>query len=412
MRILILSQYYAPEPVPKPHELACSLRERGHEVSAITGFPNFPYGSLYEGYSMRPWKREEREGIRILRVPLFPDHSRSVVRRALNYGSFAMVSSILGPLLAKGADAMYVYHPPLTMGIPAWTIGLLRRIPFIYEVQDVWPEAVAATGMVRNRSLLGGMGILERFVYRRAAAVTTISEVFKRKLVSKGVPPDKVRVIPNWADDTIFRPVAPDPGLAEDTGMAGRFNVLYAGNIGPAQGLETAIEAAERVSHIPEIQFVLMGYGEDKSRLESLASSKSLTNVRFLGWQEPETLPHYYALADALLVHLNRDPAFEGTIPSKTLTYMACGRPIIMASSGDAAALVREAGAGVTCEPQNPDMLAQAVLRLHATSVEERERMGQAGREAFLKRYTRRVLVDKYEELMTQISRPRDRTKG
>ena len=411
MRILILSQYYWPEPVPKPHELAYSLLERGHQVSVITGFPNFPLGSFYKGYKIRPWKWEVIDGIRVLRVPLYPDHSLSAVKRVLNYSSFAISASILGPLLGTSADAMYVYHPPLTMGIPAWAIGLVRRIPFMYEVQDIWPEAVEATGMMRNEVVLGSMRMLERFVYRKAAVISTISEGFKRKLVSKGVPSEKVYVIPNWANEVVFRPVPADPELANSTGMTGHFNVLYAGNIGPAQGLDTVIEAAAKVSYIPEIQFVLMGYGEDRSRLQALVSDRSITNVKFLDWQEPETLPRYYALADALLVHLKKDPAFEGTIPSKTLTYMACGRPVIVASSGDASKVVEGAKAGLSCAPEDPDSLAKIVVKLHGTSAEEREKMGRSGRQAFLKNYTREVLVDRYQDLMEQISRPKGNSR-
>jgi glycosyltransferase involved in cell wall biosynthesis len=404
MRILILSQYYAPEPISKPHELAVGLVEKGHQVLAITAFPNYPHGSIYQGYRLRPWQWEMRDGIRILRLPLFPDHSRSAIRRILNYTSFMATSSLLGPVGGGKADVMYVWHPPLTMGVSAWIIGLMRSIPFVYGVHDLWPEGVEATGMLKSRRLLKWLARLERFVYRRASAITVVSPGFKSNLVGKGVPPDKVHVLTDWANESVYRPVTPDSALAEETGMAGRFNVLFGGNIGPAQALATVLEAAQRLSHLPDIQFVIAGDGVDKARLEALVREKGLTNVRFLGQQPAEKMPHLYALSDVLLAHFKRDPLFEISIPSKVFAYMACRRPVLMASQGDAANLVKAAGAGVTCKAEDPDTLAKAVVDLYSMSPHERARMGDAGRQAFLQQYSREVLLQRHGELLRQVA--------
>ena len=188
MRILILSYFYAPEPIPKPHELAVGLAQRGHEVSVITSIPSYPNGAFYPGYQLRPWQRETRDGIQILRLPLMPDHSRSGIRRMLSYTSFMTSASALGPFTSGKADVMYVWHPPLTTGVSAWIIGLMRRIPFVYDVRDLWPEAIAATGMMSNPLMLKGLGALERFVYRRASAIGVISPGYKQNLIHKGVP--------------------------------------------------------------------------------------------------------------------------------------------------------------------------------------------------------------------------------
>jgi glycosyltransferase involved in cell wall biosynthesis len=407
MRILILSQYYAPEPVPKPHELAVGLAERGHEVLAITAFPNYPHGTLYQGYHLRPWQWEMRDGIRILRLPLFPDHSRSTIRRILNYASFMATSSLLGPLGSGKTAVMYVWHPPLTIGISAWLIGLMRHIPFVYGVHDLWPEAVAATGMVRSQRLLDWLARLEGFVYRRASAIAVVSPGFKRNLIGKGVPPDKVHVLTDWANESIYQPVPPDNALAVEMGMAGRFNVLFAGNMGPGQALSTVLEAAQRLSHLADIQFVFAGEGVDKARLESLVGEKGLTNVRFLGQQPAEKMPRLYALSDILLAHYKRDPLFEISIPSKLFAYMACQRPVLMASDGDAADLVKVAGAGVTCKAEDPDDLAKAVKELYSMSPDERAEMGAAGRQAFLRQYSRDILLQRHEELLSQVARHR-----
>jgi glycosyltransferase involved in cell wall biosynthesis len=184
--------------------------------------------------------------------------------------------------------------------------------------------------------------------------------------------------------------------------------------MGFAQGLDTVIAAAQQLSDLPEVQFILIGDGVDETRLQQMVIKKQVDNVRFLGRQPAERMPHFFALADALLVHLKRDPLFEITIPSKTLAYMACGRPILMAVAGDAADVVRDAGAGLTCPPQDAEALATAVRTLYTMPVAERERMGRAGREAFLNHYTRRVLVDQYEVLFEDIVRAKrsDRTDG
>jgi len=405
MRILILSQWYPPEPASIPHAMAHDLIKRGHQALSITGFPNYPSGKIYPGYRQRLWQREALDGVPVLRLPLYPDHSRSGVRRVLNFLSFATSASLLGPALSGPADVMYVYHPPLTIGLPAWWIGLLRRVPFIYEIHDMWPETLMATGMMRSRMVLTMLNRLARFIYNRAAAITVISPGFKRNLIAKGVPADKIHVISDWADEDLYRPLPPDQALAAEHGLAGRFNIVYAGNMGFAQGLDTVIEAAQQFSDLPEVQFVLIGDGVDEARLRQMVVQRQVSNVRFLGRQPAERMPGFFALADLLLVHLKRDPLFEITIPSKTLAYMACGRPILMAVAGDAADVVRGAGAGLTCAPQDPKALADAVRTLYAMPAAERERMGEAGRGAFLNHYTRHVWMDRYEALFREVAK-------
>ena len=403
LRVLILSQWYAPEPDIKIHLLAKDLVSRGHRVISITGLPNYPQGRIYPGYHQRPWQWEEVDGVRVLRLPLYPDHSRSVERRSLNYLTFAASASLLGPLLCGPADVMWVYHPPLTVGIPAWWIGLLRRVPFVYEIQDMWPETLAATGMMPSQKVARWVSRLARFVYRRAAAITVISPGFKRNLVDKGVPPEKIHVIPNWADEDIYHPVLRDEALAAEHGLAGRFNVVYGGNMGAAQELQNVIEAATLLRDLPEVQFVFIGDGVDRDTLYQMVRERKLENVRFLGRQPAPEMPRFYALADVLLVHLKRDPLFEITIPSKTLVYLACGRPILGVVSGDPADVIREAGAGVICPQEDPAALARTVRELYAMPAEQREAMGRSGWQAFLANYTRRVLVERYEALLRQV---------
>jgi glycosyltransferase involved in cell wall biosynthesis len=335
---------------------------------------------------------------------LYPDHSWSGLRRILNYLSFALSASSFGAALCGPADVMWVYHPPLTVGIPAWWIGLLRRIPYIFNIHDMWPETLAATGMLPSSIAAKWLGTLARFVYRRAAAISVVSPGFRRNLIEKGVPANKIHVIPNWADEDVYRPVPRDEALAAEYGLSEHFNVMFGGNIGAAQAMENVLHAAERLRDFPTVQFLLIGDGVDAARLRQIAHEGDLYNVRFIGCQPAERMPYFFAWADALLVHLKRDPLFEITIPSKTIAYLACGRPIITCTAGDAAEVVREAGAGLVCPPEDPDALAQAVRELAAMPLEQREALGQAGRQAFLQKYTRAVLMDKYETLLKEVA--------
>ena len=404
MRILFLSQWYIPEPDIKVHLLAQDLAARGHQVTSITAFPNYPQGRIYPGYHQRLWQWENLDGVRVLRLPLYPDHSRAKMRRMMNYFSFAASASVLGPALCGPADVMWVYHPPLTVGIPAWWIGLLRRVPFIYEIQDMWPETVAATGMISNGQIIRWLGKLARFVYRRTAAITVISPCFKQNLIAKGVPAAKIHVIPNWADEENYRPVPPDPALAERHKLKDRFNVIYGGNLGAAQAMENVLAAAALLRDLPKVQFVLIGDGVDTAALQRQAAEQKLDNVEFIPRQPVEQMPHFFALADLLLIHLNRDPLFEITIPGKTIAYLACGRPILGVVSGDTADVIRRAGAGTICPQGDPAALASSVRAFYAMSPHEREAMGQAGRQAFLANYTRQILVERYEKLFQDVA--------
>lgn len=403
MKVLLLSQWYCPEPALKSYFLGRDLVTAGHAVTIITGFPNYPSGQLYPGYRLRWRQWEECDGARILRLPLYPDHSRVKVKRFANYLSFAVSASFLGPILSSRADLMWVYHPPLTVGIPAWWIGLLHRIPFVYEIQDMWPETLAATGMMPSRQVERVVAALARFVYRQAAAIVVSSPGFKRNLIGKGVPADKVHIIPNWADEDTYRPVPRDETLAAEYNMAGRFNVVYGGNMGAAQGLRNVLQAAALLRDLRDVQFVLVGDGVDRAALAEEVAEQKLSNVRFLERQPASTMPYIYALADVLLVHLRCDPLFEITIPSKTLAYMACGRPILGVLAGDAADVIRQARAGLVCVQEDPGALAETVRTLYTMSPAEREAMGQAGRQAFLANYTRQSLMARYEALFSQV---------
>jgi colanic acid biosynthesis glycosyl transferase WcaI len=402
MRILILSQWYPPEPALLLQELAQTLVAAGHAVTVLTGYPNYPTGQLYPGYHLRLWQREILAGVPVVRVPLYPEHSPSAVRRALNYLSFAVSSALLGPWLIKRPDVIFVYHPPLTVGLPAVFLGSFWRVPFVYQVQDLWPETLSATGMLNNRSVLDWVGGFANWVYGRAHRLLVISPGFKRNLLAKGVPSSKIQFIPNWVDTEVYHPAKPDPDLADELCLSGRFNIMFAGNLGEAQGLETVIDAADRLQDLTEVQFVIVGEGIALPRLQQTVQARCLNNVCFLNRRPASAMSGLYALADVLLVHLKDDPLFRITIPHKTLAYLAAGKAILAAVSGDVAELVTEEGAGVVCPPSDAMALAEAVRRLYALEHDELRQMGERGLKAAREKYSRPVIITRIETVLRE----------
>lgn len=401
MHILLISLWYHPEPVSKPHDLARELARRGHQVTAITGFPNYPAGRLYPGYRLRPLQRQSLDGVQVVRVPHVIDRSRSAFRRLISYTSFALSAAAIGGLLVGRTDVIWTYQ----VGLPGVLLSVIKRAPLVHEVQDLWPEwgRTANLGGLKG-SLYRLLDAQERWIYRRAAAVTTISEGFCRALQTKGVPAERLHIIANWANEQHFRPLPRDPELGRQEGLLDRFNVMYVGNVGTAQGLGLLLEAADRLRDLPALQFVVIGDGVERRALEAQAAAQGLDNVRFLGSRPPEAAAAYLAYANAVLLPLLRNPVYEITIPSKTYAYLATGRPIVVSAAGDVAELVRSTGAGLVCPPEDPDALAQAIRRLAAMPPAEREALGQTGRQAFLSRFTRDLQIDRYEALFNKVT--------
>jgi colanic acid biosynthesis glycosyl transferase WcaI len=390
MRILFLTQWFDPEPgAIRGLPLARWLRGRGHHVEVITGYPNYPGGKLYPGYHLRWRQKEMREGISILRVPLYPEHSDSSLGRIANYLSFMIAASAVGTASAAAADVLYVYHPPPTVGLAGLVFKTLRGLPIVYHIADMWPESVVESGMLGHGKLRNvARACLTRMcslLYRTAESITVLSPGFRRLLIERGVPSEKIHVVYNWIDEESFSPVPRDERLASELDLANRFNVLYAGNHGAFQGLETLIQAARRLKQVPEIQIVLIGSGQKKPDLQRLAREINVDNVRFLENKPSSQMAGINALADVMLVHLRDLPFFRSTIPSKTQVAMASGRPVIMAVRGDAADLIRSSGAGLVIEPDNPEALADSILGLYRMPAIERETMGRRGRDFYLR---------------------------
>jgi colanic acid biosynthesis glycosyl transferase WcaI len=376
-RVLLMTQGFEPEPAFKGLVFAKALREQGLTLSVLTGFPNYPGGKVYPGYRIRAWQKEVMDGIPVTRVALYPSHDRSAMRRALNYLSFGVMAT-LGGLLRPRPDVIYAYHPPLTVGLAASLVGFIRRVPVVLDVQDLWPDTLRATGMIGNDWVLRAVGAVARFVYRLSTHIVVLSPGFRRLLIERDVPASKVEVIPNWCDEAaLLQPIGRLPA-----GLPGPeyFRVVFAGNMGRAQGLDAVLEAVALLQvRAPQVRMVLIGGGVDATRLRDKAVHNGLTNIAFLEPVPMGEVGHVLAAADALLVHLRRDSLFEITIPSKTQAYMAVGRPVLMAVPGDAADLVARAGCGVTVPSEDAQALVNAVCELANMPPHERTEMGLRG---------------------------------
>ncbi len=409
-RTLFVTQWFDPEPgAIRGLPLAAWLQSRGHEVEVLTGFPNYPGGRVYPGYRIEPWARETLQGVPVLRVALYPSHDTSPARRVANYASFALSASVLGAALARQADVGFVYHPPPTVGLPGLTLRALRGIPFVYHIADMWPESAVESGMFGTGRL---RDVAERaihawcdLVYRRAAAITVLSPGFKRMLIERGVPADKVHVVYNWCDEELFRPRPRSEALAAELGLAGTFNVIYAGNLGLFQALGTVVRAAALLRDLPDVRVVFVGTGQEEEALKAEAGALGLDNVRFVGRRDMREMPAINDLADVQLVHLKDLPFFASTVPSKTQVALAAGRPVVLGVRGDAADIIREAGAGLVCRPEDPVGMADAIRRLHGMSAPEREAMGAAGRAFYLERMSLAVGGAQMDALLRSVAR-------
>lgn len=399
MRILLVTQYFPPEPM-RAGDLALGLRELGHDITVLTGFPSYPYDRLYEGYRLRLVQREAYQGVHVIRVPSIGKYGPGRLKRVATYLSFACSASVLGPLLVGRPDWIVVFqNSPATMAIPAVVIKALRGGRLVLWVQDLWPETLEALGILRNPRLFGLVGRMVRFLYGQAERILVQSRGFVDAVAARGVPRDRIEYIPNWAED-LYRVVPSDEAFLQAEGLTDGFKVMFAGNLGVAQNLPVLLDAAEALADHPEIRFIVVGDGSEYAALVEAARRRGLRTVIFKGRQPTHRMPQYFASADALLVQLKMNPVFAATIPSKLQPYMACGRPIIAALEGSGADIVSEASAGIVCRPDDPQALRDAVLALWRMPREERELMGIRARRYYEQHFDRRLVLARIHQIL------------
>ncbi len=393
--ILFVTPYYPPEitaPAVRIGETAMRLVKRGHQVTVLTTFPNFPTGIVPPEYRGRVIQHEMHDGVRIVRVWSYFSPNKGFLRRILAQLSFGCLAPFLGWKAIGRPDVIIVESPPLFDAIAGCLLAFFKRRPFIFTVADLWPEAAIQMGILSNRVLIRLSEWLEWSTYQRASLVWVVSEGVRDLLIQRGLSPERIFLLTNGVDSALFRPL-PQAQARAELGWDDRFTVLYAGTLGLAQGLFTILDAAEQMQDQPDIHIILVGDGAIKDDLVAQAQRRGLKNVTFLDFQPHDRLPLLLAAADACLVPLRKVALFETTLPVKMFEVMACARPMLLCAEGKARQLAeQEAGAAIYVEPENATELVFAILYLREHP-EEAELLGQRGRAFVEARFDRDQLT-------------------
>lgn len=391
-RIILLMQFYHPEPVYKGQAFAEAIAKAGYEVEVVTGFPNYPGGKIYDGYRMRPIQRSQENGVAITRLALYPSHGKSKVGRVLNYVSFMLSAFFYLTIFARRANLVYAYHPPLMVGLAAAAARIFRRNPVVVDIHDLWPDTLPATGMISNPRILKAVEMACNWMYRRVQHIILHSHGFQEELLKRGVPAEKMTTVIGWTHE----PTKPAAQLAVPKNMKDLrgLKVLYAGNVGPAQALDSVLDAA----HILQLEgqsetatFCILGSGLALDALKDKARSLGLKNVVFLPRVPPSEVETYLATGDVLLVHLRNTPLFALNMPSKMQAYMLAAKPILIGVQGESGKLISNVKAGVSVPSENPRAMADAVISLATMPPDVRNELGENGR-AY---YWRELCMDK-----------------
>lgn len=401
LRVLLLTQYFWPESF-RVNNLALGLRERGHTVEVHTGLPNYPEGRYFDGYGALGPFRDDFHGIPVVRSPLTPRGKGRAWQLALNYLSFAASATLRLTIPPKrGWDVVLVYQvSPVTAALPALALRALTGIPVAIWVQDLWPEVLTSTDTVHATWVVSLVGKLSRWIYRQCDLVLGQSRAFVERLVLGGVPVQRTAYLPNWAED-VYRPVNPPPSPKDDWERG--FSILFAGNLGRVQALDTALDAAALLQSEADLHWVFVGDGAMRGWMEQEVARRSLARVHFLGRRPTEEMPELFARASTMLVGLKADPIMAMTIPAKVQSYLASARPVLASMDGEGARAVEESGAGFASPAGDADALAANVLRMRSLSPAERSARGRAGRDYCSRWFDRKACLDEAERLLVQV---------
>lgn len=397
LRVTILTHIFWPEGADyKNRQLAAALAQRGHDVTVIAPFPNYPLGRVFDGYhqSWRQW--ESVDGFRILRLPLYANQSASGFKRFLNYMSFTLMVATTGLMLSGRSDVVFVYSPPMTLGCAAALFRLFRRSRVLLDVVDLWPEAIAGSGMTSSRWVLKISEHIAKRAYRLADRITVLTEGYRQNLLRRGVPAAKMELIPPFADHHLYSRRERDAEFGRQHALAGKFCVLYAGNVGRFQDMDSVVAAARLLRGMESIRLVLVGDGVELQRLRHQVAAQAIANVIVTGSYPVERIPGILAWGDVLLLPLSRDPYMAINLPSKACGYLAAGRPILVCAEGEVSRILDASEGGLCCEPGNPDALASTIRVLYELPQSDRDAMGLRNRDLYEERYSDKVVVQRY----------------
>ncbi len=400
MRILVVTPHYWPEPF-RVADVAAALKARGHHVEVLTALPNYPSGRFYEGYGLRGPYHEEHEGIGITRVPVCPRGNGGALRLALNYASFAISAAVKAILLGRRKwDVAFVFQlTPVTAIFPAAAIRALYRVPVAIWVQDLWPESVVSTGIGRSRLVYSAARAVSAWLYRRCDRVMGTSRAFQPRLEMLGVAADRFEYLPQWAEGFFEHR---SEGAAVPLGpWSEGFPVMFAGNLGRVQALDTLIRAAELLRDDDDIRWVFVGDGSRRQWLQDEVALRGLEQKVFLLGRHPaRDMPAFYARAGAMLVSLKRDETMALTVPAKVQSYLAAGRPILGSIDGEAARVIEESGAGWVAPADDPVGLAEIVKRMKSLPAAELDAMGARARAYSAAQFARERCLDVLERVL------------
>jgi colanic acid biosynthesis glycosyl transferase WcaI len=412
MNLLVLCPHFAPDVAPTGvvmTQIATELAERGNRLHIVTSLPWYQHHALEPGWEGQAVRHEDVAWGRITRVHPFPTDKRNIPARALAFGGFTALSGLAALASRSKPDAVLAMSPPLTLGAAGWAVARARRIPFVFNIQDVFPDVAVELGAITDPRVIRFASWLERETYLRADAVTVLSEDLKANVAAKiagrrgdAGSPDKVRVIPNFIDTDRIRPGERENAYRREFGLAGKTVVMYAGNVGLSQSLDLVLSAAAHLAHDPDVAFVINGGGVARPGLEQAAAG--LPNVRFVDMQPAERLAEVAAAADIHVVPL-RSGLARSSVPSKLYTILAAGRPVVASvdPGTEVARTVVEAGAGLAVPPDDAERFTKALVRL-IESPEEASEMGEAGRR-FVERWASPAgVAASYEALFAELA--------
>lgn len=401
LKVLVVTQYFWPENM-RINDLVRDLTAKGHQVTVLTGRPNYPEGRVFERYREAPEAFRCYEGAEVVRVPLIARGKRSLTL-VLNYLSFFVSASVLGAfkLRKRRFDAIFVYAvSPIMAAIPAVVIGRLKRAPVFVWVLDLWPETLRAVGVVKHPRLLALVGKAVSWIYDRSDYLLLQSHGFLdnvRQYCRRPISAERLVYFPSWAEDDFSSPAATGPGLIARE--PGTFTVVFAGNLGEAQDFPAVLDAAEALRDKVAVRWVIVGDGRMSEWLAGQVAARKLDNVQLLGRHPLESMPGLFAQADALLVSLKTNDVFEKTIPGKVQAYLASGRPLLGMINGEAARVIVESGAGLACPSGDAQGLAGITRALAEADETARMGMGRAGRLYYEQHYAKDKLMARLEEL-------------